>query len=107
MRDFTCFKADDVGGEIRLNIDEDIAYRNRRAVVQHISAKSVATGFGARETSSGFADVASRGVCDAGVTIVHDPKVIWNLRDTCSQNSSVSVQSKTGDAIIKQVMRAH
>ena len=38
-----------------MNIDEDVAYRIGRAVVQHFDAGSVAIGFDACETSPSFA----------------------------------------------------
>ncbi|MDA8742130.1 phosphomannomutase [bacterium] len=71
MSDLTCFKVYDVRGEIGVNIDEDIAYRIGRAVAQHFSAKSVAIGFDARETSPAFAAAASRGVRDAGSDVIN------------------------------------
>jgi len=71
VSDLTCFKAYDVRGEIGVNIDEDIAYRIGRAVAQHFSAKSVAIGFDARETSPAFAAAASRGVRDAGSDVIN------------------------------------
>ena len=58
MSDLSCFKAYDIRGEIGMNINEDIAYRIGRAVVQHFNAKSVVIGFDARETSPAFADAA-------------------------------------------------
>ena len=38
--------------------------------------------------------------------IVHDPRVIWNTRRIVSDAGGIPVQSKTGHAFIKQVMRA-
>ena len=58
MTELSCFKAYDIRGEIGVNIDENIAYRIGRAVVQHFGAKSVVIGFDARETSPAFADAA-------------------------------------------------
>ena len=43
---------------------------------------------------------------EAGAKIVHDPRVIWNTQDIVSQKGGVAVQSKTGHAFIKQVMRS-
>ena len=37
--------------------------------------------------------------------IVHDPRVIWNTQDIVGKKGGVAVQSKTGHAFIKQVMR--
>lgn len=44
---------------------------------------------------------------EAGGKIVHDPRVIWNTRDTITSKGGIAVQSKTGHAFIKQTMRAH
>ena len=42
-----------------------------------------------------------------GAKIVHDPRVIWNTQDIVAQKAGIAVQSKTGHAFIKQVMRSH
>ena len=42
---------------------------------------------------------------EPGSKIVHDPRVIWNTQDIVKANSGISVQSKTGHAIIKKTMR--
>lgn len=39
--------------------------------------------------------------------IVHDPRVVWNTRDIVINNDGTPIQSKTGHAFIKQVMRKH
>ena len=44
---------------------------------------------------------------ELGAKIVHDPRVIWNTQDIVAQKGGVVVQSKTGHAFIKQVMRSH
>ena len=38
--------------------------------------------------------------------IVHDPRVIWTTRSIVNNGGGIPVQSKTGHAFIKQVMRA-
>lgn len=43
---------------------------------------------------------------EQGARIVHDPRVIWNTQDIVTQKGGIAVQSKTGHAFIKQVMRA-
>ena len=43
---------------------------------------------------------------DAGAKIVHDPRVIWNTQDIVGQKGGIAIQSKTGHAFIKQVMRS-
>ena len=40
-----------------------------------------------------------------GAKIVHDPRLTWNTIDIVSKSKGVSVQSKTGHAFIKEVMR--
>ena len=44
---------------------------------------------------------------EAGAKIVHDPRVIWNTQDIVARKGGIAVQSKTGHAFIKQVMRSH
>lgn len=39
--------------------------------------------------------------------IVHDPRLIWNTLDITEQYNGVAVQSKSGHAFIKDVMREH
>ena len=43
---------------------------------------------------------------EAGAKIVHDPRVIWNTQDIVAQKGGIAVQSKTGHAFIKQMMRS-
>ena len=43
---------------------------------------------------------------EAGANIVHDPRVVWNTQDIVAQKGGLAVQSKTGHAFIKQVMRS-
>ena len=43
----------------------------------------------------------------ASAKLVHDPRVDWNTQDIVWDKSGVAVQSKTGNAFIKQTMRAH
>ena len=71
MTELSCFKAYDIRGEIGVNIDENIAYRIGRAVVQHFGAKSVVIGFDARETSPAFSAAASQGARDAGADVIN------------------------------------
>ena len=42
---------------------------------------------------------------EAGASIVHDPRVIWNTRDIVAAKGGVAIQSKTGHAFIKHTMR--
>lgn len=42
---------------------------------------------------------------EAGATIIHDPRIIWNTQDIVAQSGGHAVQSRTGHAFIKQVMR--
>ena len=43
----------------------------------------------------------------AGEAIVHDPRLTWNTIDIVESKGGRAVQSKTGHAFIKQVMRDH
>lgn len=43
----------------------------------------------------------------AGEKIVHDPRLVWNTLDIIEQYNGVAVQSKSGHAFIKDVMREH
>lgn len=40
-----------------------------------------------------------------GATIIHDPRIIWNTQDIVVKSGGRAVQSQTGHAFIKQVMR--
>ena len=44
---------------------------------------------------------------EASARIVHDPRVIWNTQDIVAHKGGIAVQSKTGHAFLKQIMRAH
>ncbi|MAK30804.1 phosphomannomutase CpsG [Acinetobacter sp.] len=43
----------------------------------------------------------------SGEKIVHDPRLVWNTLDIVDAYDGVTVQSKSGHAFIKQVMREH
>lgn len=43
----------------------------------------------------------------AGEKIVHDPRLVWNTLDIIDQYNGIAVQSKSGHAFIKDVMREH
>ncbi|MDJ0880854.1 MAG: phosphomannomutase, partial [Gammaproteobacteria bacterium] len=40
-----------------------------------------------------------------GEKIVHDPRLIWNTQDMADQNGGTAIQSKSGHAFMKEVMR--
>ena len=42
-----------------------------------------------------------------GEKVVHDPRLVWNTLDILQQYDGVAVQSKSGHAFIKDVMREH
>lgn len=42
---------------------------------------------------------------DKGARIIHDPRLTWNTIDTVKENGGTAIQSKTGHAFIKQIMR--
>ena len=66
----TCFKAYDVRGELGVNFDSTIAYRIGRAVGHHFGSGVVVIGRDARETSLELVNAVTRGVCDAGLTVL-------------------------------------
>jgi len=43
----------------------------------------------------------------SGEKIVHDPRLVWNTLDVVEQYQGIAVQSKSGHAFIKDVMREH
>lgn len=43
----------------------------------------------------------------AGEKIVHDPRLVWNTFDIVAQYQGEAIQSKSGHAFIKDVMREH
>lgn len=43
----------------------------------------------------------------SGEKIVHDPRLVWNTLDIVDQYHGITVQSKSGHAFIKDVMREH
>ncbi len=42
---------------------------------------------------------------NSGEKIIHDPRLTWNTREICEQNGGQAIQSMTGHAYIKQIMR--
>lgn len=44
-------------------------------------------------------------VKEPGAKIVHDPRVVWNTQEIVSRHGGEAVQSRTGHAFVKQVMR--
>ena len=42
---------------------------------------------------------------EQGARIVHDPRVVWNTQDIVAAQGGIAVQSRTGHAFVKQVMR--
>ncbi|MFT2221100.1 phosphomannomutase, partial [Pseudomonas putida] len=43
----------------------------------------------------------------SGEKIVHDPRLVWNTFDIVDEYKGIAVQSKSGHAFIKDVMREH
>lgn len=42
---------------------------------------------------------------EPGAGIVHDPRVVWNTQDIVSNKGGKAIQSRTGHAFVKQIMR--
>ena len=70
VKNLTCFKAYDVRGKLGHELDEDVAYRIGRAIVQSQQAKIMVVGFDARATSPDLAQALARGICDAGADVL-------------------------------------
>ena len=66
----TCFKADDIRAKLGADLNKDIAYRIGRSVAETLKAAQVVIGFDARETSPTLAEVAARGVREAGADVL-------------------------------------
>ena len=43
----------------------------------------------------------------SGEKVVHDPRLVWNTLDVLERYNGIAVQSKSGHAFIKDVMREH
>ena len=42
---------------------------------------------------------------EPGAKIVHDPRVVWNTQDIVARLGGTAIQSRTGHAFVKQIMR--
>ena len=70
MSRLTCFKAYDVRGKLRSELNEDIAYRIGRAYAQHLNAKRVVIGCDIRNSSELLKQAVANGLMDAGVDVI-------------------------------------
>ena len=41
-----------------------------------------------------------------GASIVHDPRIVWNIRDIINKYGGYSIEAKTGHAFVKAAMRS-
>lgn len=71
MKDFSCFKAYDIRGELGVNIDAEICYDIGRAFAISLNARRVVVGFDARETSPELCAAVTRGLMDQGVDVLN------------------------------------
>lgn len=65
-----CFKAYDVRGRVPEELNEEVAYRIGRAVVQYLEAKTVVVGRDVRLSSEQLAGALMRGIADQGADIL-------------------------------------
>ena len=70
VKTLTCFKAYDVRGKLGVELNQDIAYKIGRAIVQSQKAKTLVVGFDARATSPDLARAVAKGICDAGADVL-------------------------------------
>lgn len=66
----SCFKAYDIRGRIPDELNEDVAYRIGRAYAQILKPRSVVVGYDVRKDSPALAQALSRGINDAGATVI-------------------------------------
>lgn len=66
----SCFKAYDIRGRIPDELNEDIAYRIGRAYAQILGPRSVVVGYDVRKDSLTLAQALSRGINDAGASVI-------------------------------------
>ena len=43
---------------------------------------------------------------EIGASIVHDPRIVWNIRDIINKYGGYSIEAKTGHAFVKAAMRS-
>ena len=65
-RPINSFKAYDVRGKLGPDINEDVAYRIGRGMVEFLSAKTIAVGGDVRLSTPELKTALMRGICDAG-----------------------------------------
>lgn len=65
-----CFKAYDIRGRVPDELNDDIAYRIGRAFAQALEARQVVVGRDVRLDSPVLADAVSRGLVDAGASVI-------------------------------------
>lgn len=66
----TCFKAYDIRGKLVEQLDESVAYRIGRALVEVLSAKRVVVGSDVRLTSEPLKLALTAGIIDAGASVI-------------------------------------
>lgn len=66
----TCFKAYDIRGELKVELDNDVAYRVGRAFARCLGLKSAVVGGDARETSKGLKMALAKGLQDEGCEVM-------------------------------------
>ncbi|MDM7860678.1 phosphomannomutase CpsG [Alteromonas sp. ASW11-36] len=65
----TCFKAYDIRGKLVEQLDENIAYRIGKALVETLAAKTIVVGSDVRLTSAPLKQALAAGAIDAGATV--------------------------------------
>ena len=70
MTELTCFKAYDIRGKLREELNEDIAYRIGRAFAQQIKPKQVVVGHDIRESSESLSKALTNGLINSGVNVL-------------------------------------
>lgn len=69
-RDWSCFKAYDIRGQVPAQLDAELTYRIGRAFVDEINPGTVVVGFDVRLESPMLAEALRRGITEAGADVI-------------------------------------
>ncbi|WP_022943192.1 phosphomannomutase/phosphoglucomutase [Psychromonas hadalis] len=70
MKSLTCFKANDIRGQIGEQLNEQIAYLLGQAMVQYLGAKMIVVGGDNRLSTPSLKEALINGICDQGCNVI-------------------------------------
>jgi phosphomannomutase/phosphoglucomutase len=91
-----CFKAYDIRGRVPDELNEDIAYRIGRAYVEILKPRDVVVGQDVRLDSPTLAAALTRGINDAGASVI-DIGLVWDRRGLFPDRASSCRRRHHGD----------